>query len=56
MYIYFSDYFWLLIGYYKILSIIPYAIQLVLVVCLFYIEECTYINPKFLALSCGTTC
>ena len=40
--------FFSLIGYYKILSIVPCAIQWVLVVYLFYIQYCVSINPKFL--------
>ena len=33
------------IGLYRVLSRVPCAIQQVLVVCLFYIQECVYVNP-----------
>ena len=46
IYIFFSRFF-SLIGYYKILGIVPCAIQQVLVVHLFYIQQCVYVNPKF---------
>lgn len=40
--------FFLLVSYYKILSRVPYAMQKVLIGCLFYIQECTYVNPELL--------
>ena len=36
------------LGYYRILSRVPCAIQEVLVGSLFYVQECVPINPKFL--------
>ena len=38
--------FFSIIGFYKILNIVPCAIQQVLVVYLFYIQQCVYVNPK----------
>ena len=40
--------FFSIIGYYKILSIVPCAKQQVLVVYLFYRQQCVYVNPKLL--------
>ena len=40
--------FFTLTGYYKIMSIVPYATQWIFVVYLFYIYLCTHINPKLL--------
>ena len=40
--------FFSIIGYYKILSIVSCAIQQVLYVYLFYIQQCVYVNPKLL--------
>ena len=37
-----------IIGYHKILNIVPCAIQQVLVVYLFYIQQCVSLNPKLL--------
>ena len=37
-----------IIGYYKILNIVPCAIQQVLVVYLFYVQQCVSVNPKLL--------
>ena len=37
-----------IIGYYKILNIVPCAIQQALVVYLFYIQQCVSANPKLL--------
>ena len=37
-----------IIGYHKILSRVPCIIQQVLVVYLFYIQQCLYVNPKLL--------
>ena len=38
------------IGYYKVLSRVPCAIQQVLVDYLFYIQWCVYVNPNFLSV------
>ena len=38
------------IGYYRILSRVPCAIQQVLVDYLFYIQQCVYVNPKLLII------
>ena len=48
MYIYSFFRFFSLIGYYKILDIIPCAIQQVLVVYLIYIQQYVCVNPKLL--------
>ena len=49
LYIYIFPFrFFSLIGYYKILSIVPCAIQWVLVGYLFFIKYCVYVNPKLL--------
>ena len=44
----FSLRFFSILGYYKILSIVPCVIQQVLVVYLFCIQQCVYVNPKLL--------
>ena len=38
--------FFSVIGYCKILSIFPYGIQQVLIVYLFYMQWCVYVNPQ----------
>ena len=47
VYIFFLRFF-SFIGYYKILSRVPCAIQQVLVGYLFYIQQCVYVNPNLL--------
>ena len=37
-----------IIGYYKVLSRVPCAMQQIFVVYLFYIQSCIYVNPKLL--------
>ena len=46
IYIYILFQIFTIIGYYKILNIVPCAMQKVLVVYLFYIQQCVYVNPK----------
>ena len=47
LYLFFFRFF-SIIGCYKILSIVPCAIQQVLIGYLFYIQQCVYFNPKLL--------
>ena len=49
-YIYIFFFFFLIVVYYKILNIVPWAIQLGLIVYLliFYIQQCVSVNSKFL--------
>ena len=49
IYIYISFFrFFSIRGYYKIFNIVPCAIQQVLAVYLFYIQQCVYVNSKLL--------
>ena len=43
--------FFTIIGYYKILNIVPHAMQQVLVVYLLHIQQCVPVNPKLLIYS-----
>lgn len=53
LYIFFFRFF-SFIGYYKILNIVPCAVEKVLVGYLFYMQQCVYINPNFLIYSSFT--
>ena len=47
-YIYILFLFFSIIVYYKILTMVPCAIQQLPLVYLFYIQWCVYVNPKLL--------
>ena len=48
--------FFSIIGYYKMLGTVPWALQQVLVVYLFYIQTCVYFNPKLLLYPSPSIC